>query len=60
MDKIKKMEHWCRRERIMETPTIFINGYELPNEYTVEDLNEILIWALNKFHINYSVIIKVL
>ena len=41
-DKIEKMSNWCDAENITHTPTIFINGYELPKEYSVEDLTEVL------------------
>lgn len=36
--KILAMDEWCKAEKITHTPTIFINGYELPKEYNVEDL----------------------
>lgn len=42
-DIIKKMEAWCEAERITHTPTIFINGHELPEDYTVEDLKYVLV-----------------
>lgn len=42
-DKIKEMRTWCDEEKITHTPTIFINGYELPREYSLEDLKEVLI-----------------
>jgi len=29
---------WCLKVNIMFTPTIYINEYELPNWYKVEDL----------------------
>lgn len=41
-EKIKLMEDWCNRENIAYTPTLFINGYELPKEYQVEDLKYLL------------------
>ena len=41
-DKIMAMQEWCKAEKITQTPTIFINGYELPKEYSVEDLREVL------------------
>jgi uncharacterized membrane protein/glutaredoxin len=41
-EKIKAMNTWCIAEKITHTPTIFINGYELPKEYSVEDLTEVL------------------
>ena len=41
-EKIEAMRQWCEAERITHTPTIFINGHELPKEYGVEDLREVL------------------
>ena len=40
--KILAMKEWCNAEKITHTPTIFINGYELPKEYSVDDLREAL------------------
>lgn len=40
-EKIKVMHRWCKEEQIAHTPTIFINGYELPREYSLTDLKEI-------------------
>lgn len=39
---LKAMANWCQSEQIMQTPTIFINGYELPNEYQIEDVQHLL------------------
>ena len=41
-EKIDKMHDWCETENITHTPTVFINGCELPREYSVEDLKETL------------------
>jgi len=41
-EKIEAMRQWCSPEKITHTPTIFINGHELPREYSVEDLKEVL------------------
>lgn len=41
-EKVKLMEDWCNRENIAYTPTLFINGYELPKDYQVEDLKYLL------------------
>ncbi|MDO5979787.1 cysteine peptidase family C39 domain-containing protein [Flavivirga spongiicola] len=41
-NKIEAMRNWCEAEHITHTPTIFINEYELPKEYSVEDLKEVL------------------
>lgn len=40
--KVEAMRKWCNAENITYTPTIFINGYELPREYSIEELKEIL------------------
>ena len=42
-DKLNALHHWCEAENITATPTIFINGYELPKEYSVTDLKRTLI-----------------
>ena len=41
-NKIKAMRSWCDTEKITHTPTVFINGYELTKEYSIEDLTEVL------------------
>lgn len=41
-EQIKIMEEWCLKEKIFYTPTLFINGYELPKEYRAEDLKYLL------------------
>ena len=41
--KIEAMDKWCMEMEIKYTPTVFINGYELPEIYTVEDLKYLLI-----------------
>lgn len=38
--KIKAMNSWCNSMKIRVTPTIFINGKELPENYGVSDLKE--------------------
>jgi thiol-disulfide isomerase/thioredoxin len=40
--KINAMLDWAEKEQIDHTPTIFINGYELPSTYVVEDLHYVL------------------
>lgn len=41
-DKIKKMHQFCHDVKIKGTPTVFINGYELPSSYKIEELLYIL------------------
>ena len=38
METAAKMFHFCQQMKIKETPTIFINGYQLPEIYHVIDL----------------------
>ncbi len=40
--QITKQEAWCRAQEISFTPTIFFNGYQLPELYTVGDLKYFL------------------
>lgn len=35
---LKKQEKWAKETGISFTPTIFINGNELPGQYTADDL----------------------
>lgn len=42
-DKIEAMDKWCRTMEITYTPTIFINGYQLPDAYSIEDLQYFLL-----------------
>lgn len=41
-DKIEAMDKWCEATRIKVTPTIFIDGYRLPDAYGIEDLQYFL------------------
>lgn len=37
-DKIAAMRKWCDDMKIRATPTLFINGKELPDQYSIKDL----------------------
>jgi len=41
--KIEAMDKWCIEMEIKYTPTVFINGYQLPEIYTIPDLKHLLI-----------------
>lgn len=41
--KIELMEKWCKEMDIQFTPTLFINGYQLPSAYNIEDLQYFLL-----------------
>lgn len=41
-DKLEKMSTWCNKNEIMFTPTFFVNGNQLPEMYTVNDLKYFL------------------
>lgn len=40
--KLQAMEKWCREMKITFTPTFFLNGYQLPEMYTIADLKYFL------------------
>ncbi|GAB3503591.1 vitamin K epoxide reductase family protein [Emticicia fontis] len=40
--KIEAMSAWCDKAHVTHTPTIFVNGYRLPENYNVEELKYIL------------------
>lgn len=40
--KLEAMNSWCDEVKIEFTPTFFINGYQLPDNYTVNDLKYFL------------------
>ena len=42
IEKIDLMRKWCDKVNIQYTPTIFIDGYELPKSYQLKDLNYFL------------------
>jgi uncharacterized membrane protein len=41
-DKVEAMREWCDKTKISFTPTFFINGYQLPEMYSVNDLKYFL------------------
>ncbi len=41
-DKIYQMKDWCAKVKIQFTPTIFIDGYQLPKGYQIKDINYFL------------------
>ncbi|MDP3394315.1 vitamin K epoxide reductase family protein [Sediminibacterium sp.] len=41
-DKINQMKDWCEKVKIEFTPTIFIDGYQLPKGYQIKDINYFL------------------
>ncbi len=40
--KITAMHNWCTENDISATPTLFVNGYSLPENYSIEQLKIIL------------------
>lgn len=39
---LRQQEQWIEKAKITATPTIFINGYELPKQYRAIDLRRII------------------
>jgi protein-disulfide isomerase len=37
------MSEWCRAMEINATPTFFINQHQLPDAYSIEDLENFLL-----------------
>jgi len=42
-DKIEAMNKWCINSEIKFTPTFFLNGFQLPDAYSIEDLQYFLL-----------------
>jgi protein-disulfide isomerase len=36
------MDSWCQEIGIAYTPTFFVNGYQLPKMYKIEDLKYLM------------------
>ena len=41
-EKVKAMHDWCNEVDIQFTPTFFINGHQLPEIYSLADLQYFL------------------
>lgn len=41
--RLAAMHHWCNRMEVLATPTFFVNGYQLPDMFQIEDLEQILL-----------------
>lgn len=41
-EKLKSMSEWCKKIGITFTPTFFVDGYQLPEIYEVDDLRYLL------------------
>jgi len=41
-DKVNAMHNWCDKTEITFTPTFFVNGYQLPETYSLSDLQYFL------------------
>ena len=39
-NKVAAMNNWCESAKISYTPTILVNGYMIPPEYSIEDLTK--------------------
>jgi thiol-disulfide isomerase/thioredoxin len=37
--KLTAMRDWCEEEGVQSTPTIYVNGYRLPEHYRIEELD---------------------
>lgn len=41
--KLRAMDKWCQEIKIAATPTFFLNGYQLPDAYSIEDIKYFLL-----------------
>jgi uncharacterized membrane protein len=41
-EKVEAMYNWCNEMKIEFTPTFFVNGHQLPENYNIKDLNTFL------------------
>jgi hypothetical protein len=41
-EQIILMNEWCHQNSIHQTPTLFLNGYQLPTAYDIEDLEYLI------------------
>jgi protein-disulfide isomerase len=41
-EKLDAMRKWCEEAEVTHTPTIFINGYRMPDNYRIDELKNIL------------------
>lgn len=41
--RIEEMYDWCNKMKIQFTPSIFVNGYQLPDTYSIKDLKYFLL-----------------
>ena len=42
INKVYIMKNWCDKMKVRATPTLYIDGYELPDIYLVDDLKNVL------------------
>lgn len=59
---LQQLENWGAEANITATPTIFINGYELPKEYSIGDLSRLTRWlgsSIIENHIKHSSLVGV-
>ena len=41
-ENLIKMQEWCNASFISHTPTIFVNGHRIPDNYSIDDLQYVL------------------
>ncbi|MBI2729873.1 MAG: thioredoxin domain-containing protein [Sphingobacteriales bacterium] len=42
-NKVKAMAEWCKDKEIEFTPTFFVNGFQLPKEFSLNDVSYLLV-----------------
>jgi len=41
-EKIEMMDRWCKNVDVQFTPTFFVNAFQLPDAYSIDDLKYFL------------------
>ena len=52
-EQLAEHAEWMKECNIRQTPTVFINGYELPKQYEITDLENILRGVVNEIEATY-------
>ena len=40
---VEEMLNWCNTQGIVHTPSVFIDGYELPSQYSLKDFKALIL-----------------
>lgn len=55
---LDKHDAWVKNAQITKTPTLLMNGYEIPNGYDIEDLKAMVPGLAGLFHMNNESVLQ--